>query len=365
MTSTLRRTCLALLALTGLSLLPGAARADDAVGGRVIVKFRSSSALKQIAAAGRVQSLAQRLGVTATLIGQPAPELHVMHARGISTAALAARLAQESDVEFAVPDRLKQAAALPNDPLFSAQWMLQTPDTTHPAAIDAVGAWTLSAGSSGVVVAVVDTGVRLDHEDLMSRLLPGYDFISDAFVAKDGNGRDADPVDPGDADTNGECGGSPSSWHGTHVAGTVAAVANNGMGGSGVAPGAKVVPLRVLGRCGGWNSDIADAIAWAAGVPVNGMPANPYPARVANLSLGGPGGCGFMTQDAINAARNRGMVVVVAAGNDNQDARGFSPANCAGVITVVRRLAEAADARFRSGMSVGAGCCEPAGCKNE
>ncbi|HNO89303.1 MAG TPA: hypothetical protein PKI69_13610, partial [Rhodocyclaceae bacterium] len=109
MTSTLRGTCLALLALTGLSLLPGAARADDAVGGRVIVKFRSSSALKQIAAAGRVQSLAQRLGVTATLIGQPAPELHVMHARGISTAALAARLAQESDVEFAVPDRLKQA----------------------------------------------------------------------------------------------------------------------------------------------------------------------------------------------------------------------------------------------------------------
>ena len=112
MTSTLRRTCLALLALTGLSLLPGAARADDAVGGRVIVKFRSDPALKQIAAAGRVQSLAQRLGVTATLIGQPAPELHVMHARGISTTALAARLAQESDVEFAVPDRLKQAAAL-------------------------------------------------------------------------------------------------------------------------------------------------------------------------------------------------------------------------------------------------------------
>ncbi|HNA68658.1 MAG TPA: S8 family peptidase [Rhodocyclaceae bacterium] len=345
MTSTLRGTCLALLALTGLSLLPGAARADDAVGGRVIVKFRSSSALKQIAAAGRVQSLAQRLGVTATLIGQPAPELHVMHARGISTAALAARLAQESDVEFAVPDRLKQAAALPNDPLFSAQWMLQTPDTTHPAAIDAVGAWTLSAGSSGVVVAVVDTGVRLDHEDLMSRLLPGYDFISDDLNAGDGQpGRDADPTDPGDFVSSADLANSAftqlcpgvsrasSSWHGTQIAGIVAAEANNSLGIAGVAGATRVLPVRALGKCGGFDSDIIAGMRWAAGLSVPGVPANTHPARVINLSLAGSGSCSAAYASAIAEIRAAGTLIVAAAGNETGPVE--EPANCAGVLAV-------------------------------
>jgi serine protease len=118
------------------------------------------------------------------------------------------------------------------------------------------------------------------------------------------------------------------------VAGTIAAKTNNGVGVAGVAYGAKVVPARVLGRCGGYTSDIADAIVWASGGTVTGVPANANKARVLNLSLGGTGACDTTTQNAINSARSRGAVVVVAAGNSNVNASNASPANCAGVIAV-------------------------------
>jgi len=125
-----------------------------------------------------------------------------------------------------------------------------------------------------------------------------------------------------------------SSWHGTHVAGIIAAVGNNSVGVTGLAYNAKILPLRVLGRCGGYTSDIADAITWAAGGTVAGAPANANPAKVLNLSLGGTGSCDTTTQAAINSARAAGSVVIVAAGNANTNASNTSPANCSGIVTV-------------------------------
>ncbi|HEX8785206.1 MAG TPA: S8 family serine peptidase, partial [Telluria sp.] len=125
-----------------------------------------------------------------------------------------------------------------------------------------------------------------------------------------------------------------SSWHGTHVAGTIAALTNNALGVAGVAYGAKIVPARVLGKCGGYTSDIADAIVWASGGTVSGVPANANPARVISMSLGGTGACDTTTQNAINSARSRNTVVVVAAGNESQNASNSSPANCSGTIVV-------------------------------
>ena len=174
---------------------------------------------------------------------------------------------------------------------------------------------------------------------LLANWLPGYDFIHDTFVSRDGDGRDPDPLDEGDWNpVIGDCyPGSPasySSWHGTHVGGTIAAVSDNGIGVAGVAFGASIQPVRVLGRCGGWLSDIADGIVWASGGTVTGVPANPTPARVINMSLGGYGTCGATYQAAIDAAVANGAVVVVAAGNSGIDVASSRPANCDSVITV-------------------------------
>ena len=202
--------------------------------------------------------------------------------------------------------------------------------------IDVLGAWDVTRGA-GVDVAVIDTGYR-PHADLAANIVGGYDMISDPSVSNDGDGRDPDARDPGDWTTRNECGvgwpGYDSSWHGTHVAGTIAAVTDNGVGVAGIAPAAKVVPLRVLGTCGGYTSDIADAMVWASGGTVSGVPANPNPARVLNLSLGGSGACDATSQNAISSARSRGTVVVVAAGNESADVSTSSPANCNGVIAV-------------------------------
>ncbi|MYT19237.1 S8 family serine peptidase, partial [Streptomyces sp. SID7760] len=197
-------------------------------------------------------------------------------------------------------------------------------------------AWDKTTGS-GVTVAVIDTGY-VAHSDVAPNIVAGYDFISDAAGARDGNGRDNDPSDAGDWSAAGECGtgssASGSSWHGTHVAGTIAAATNNAKGVAGIAYNAKIQPVRVLGKCGGTTADIVDAITWASGGTVAGVPANATPAKVINMSLGGSGACTASYQNAINAAVARGTTVVVAAGNSNADAAGFSPASCNNVVSV-------------------------------
>lgn len=239
----------------------------------------------------------------------------------------------EPELTFTPLDGGNSAANAPDDAYFSYQWNL----TSQYYGISATEAWSTSTGE-GVTVAVIDSGILPDHPDLQGQVLEGYDFISDASAGGDGDGRDADPTDMGDGVAPDECGtgneGSFSSWHGSHVAGIIAANANDGTGIAGVAPGAKILPVRVLGRCGGYATDAIDAVTWASGGHVNGIPDNPNPAQVINMSLGGSGTCPAYYQEAIDAAVARGTIIVVAAGNEDQDAARVSPASCNNVITV-------------------------------
>ncbi|RNL73590.1 S8 family serine peptidase [Streptomyces sp. I6] len=241
----------------------------------------------------------------------------------------------DSSVASVEPDiRAYAMAVTPNDTEYAKQWDL----FEATGGMNVPGSWDKTTGS-GVTVAVIDTGYAA-HSDLAANTVPGYDFISSSSEARDGSGRDGDPKDEGDWNlTDGECGpdseAGPSSWHGTHVAGTIAATTNNGKGVAGIAYNAKVQHVRVLGKCGGSSSDIADAITWASGGSVPGAPANATPAKVINLSLGGPSlTCPSVYQNAINGAVSRGSTVVVAAGNSNANASRFTPANCTNIINV-------------------------------
>ncbi|MEV4481872.1 S8 family peptidase [Micromonospora coxensis] len=326
-------TAAALAATTALAAPVSAAPAapasttGDASTGQYIVKFRDG--------ANRAAALRQtggRFGVSLTETRQLATGAHVIRAGGRASGLLQA-LAARGDVEYAEPDAPMYALSTPNDPSYPQQWHYYE----ATAGINAPTAWDTTTGT-GVVVAVLDTG-RTAHPDLDGNTVAGYDFISTSSNARDGNGRDANPQDEGDWNaTDGECGtGSKaknSSWHGTHVAGTIAASSNNGVGVAGVAPDARIQHVRVLGKCGGSTSDIADAIIWASGGSVLGIAANPTPAKVINMSLGGSGSCSRTYQRAIDSAVKRGATVVVSAGNSNADASGFSPASCANVVTV-------------------------------
>jgi serine protease len=319
---------------------------------RLIIKYRpgtagvaaTSSAGERATLHRNAQDAASRAGVRLQHLRVGAFDTQVMRVDRALLPAELARLARDimaSDpsVEYAEPDRLLQLQLVPNDTQYGQQWHYFEPT----GGLNLPPAWDKSTGS-GVVVAVIDTGYR-PHPDLVANLLPGYDFISDTAHSNDGDGRDSDARDTGDFMAAGECGRDPfgqpvppqdypSSWHGTHVSGTVAATTNNSTGVAGVAFGARVVPVRVLGKCGGFMSDISDGIVWASGGSVSGIPANANPAKVLNLSLGGQGACDTTLRNAIDGARARGTVVVVAAGNSNADATGFTPANCPGVIAV-------------------------------
>ncbi len=315
---------------------------------RMIVKYKSTAVNMMGAASAPtqgpqrmsiVQRAGQQFGLTTKMLHTTSTGAHVVQLDRKMTVQQIKALAndlksRDPSIEYAEPDRIMHALAVPTDPRYREQWQYFEP----AGGLRLPAAWDLSTGT-GVVVAVIDTGFR-PHADLSGQFLPGYDFITDPFVSNDGGGRDNDAQDPGDSMTVGICGdGEPdrnhtSSWHGTHVAGSIAAKTNNGIGVAGVAYNAKVLPVRVLGKCGGYTSDIADGIIWASGGTVAGVPANPNKARVLNMSLGGPGACDATTQTAIDGARSRGVVVVVAAGNDMADAVDSSPANCKGVITV-------------------------------
>ncbi|MFD0358763.1 S8 family serine peptidase, partial [Streptomyces sp. NPDC127110] len=276
--------------------------------------------------AGKKAKFDRRLGTGAALVslgGATAPA---------DAAKLMEQFRADPDVAYVEPDSRAYAMATPNDTEYAKQWDLFEPT----AGMNVPAAWDKTTGS-GVTVAVIDTGY-VAHSDLAPNVVAGYDFISSSTAARDGNGRDNNPADQGDWSAAGECGtgskASDSSWHGTHVAGTIAAATNNAKGVAGIAYNSKVQPIRVLGKCGGATSDIVDAITWASGGTVAGVPANATPAKVINMSLGGSGACTATYQNAINAAVARGTTVVVAAGNSNADAAGFSPASCNNVINV-------------------------------
>ena len=244
---------------------------------------------------------------------------------------LIAKFVERNAVAFAEPDSVMTPTLTPNDPSYASQWHY----SEAVAGMNLPAAWDTADGA-GQIVAVLDTG-RTAHSDLDPNTVAGYDFVSSATNARDGNGRDADPQDQGDWYGAGECGqlyGSNSSWHGTHVAGTIAAATNNLTGVSGVAYAAKIQHVRVLAKCGGTLADIADAITWASGGTVAGVPANPTPAKVINMSLGGSGTCGATYQNAINGAVSRGTTVVVAAGNSNANAANYQPASCTSTVVV-------------------------------
>ena len=319
-----------------------AAAGDTRATDQIIVRYRdgaSPNASELSREAGEAVSVGRRTqgGAFVSKLGT--------RRSGSSVDAVAKRWATLPGVEYAEPDRILKPSAVPTDPSYLSQWDLFGP-TTPALGSTLVGAnlepaWTITTGSPDVVVAVLDTGITA-HADLAGQAVPGYDFISDAQIGNDGSARDANPSDPGDWISSTEnasgffagCGTGNSSWHGTHVAGTIAAATNNGLGVAGIAPSSKILPVRVLGKCGGYTSDIVDGMRWAAGLAVTGVPANPNPAAVLNLSLGGSGACSVTQQSAIDDITAIGATVVVAAGNSNVDASASQPANCSKVITV-------------------------------
>lgn len=296
---------------------------DTLLDSTLVAKARAAAA-RQGVNLGHVRKLAR--GGDLLALDKALPEAAVRR--------LAAEIAKLDDrIDYVEPDVVMVPMGLSNDKHVVAQWNLTDP----VGGIYVNEAWPMSKGQ-GVVVAVVDGGIR-PHTDLMANVLPGYDFVTNRGAARDGTGRDPLAWDEGNWTTAGQCGAEQaapddSTWHGTHVAGTIAAVSNNGIGVAGVAPKAKVLPVRALGRCGGTTSDIIDGMLWAAGLPVDGVPANPHPARVINLSLGSVNACSRSFQAAIDAVRAQGAVVVAAAGNSSIDVARISPAGCQGVIAV-------------------------------
>nr|CBM43233.1 serine protease [uncultured organism] len=332
--------------------------AQDEPAFGLIVKLKGNTAAA--ANADTVRSFSAKAGV-ALAKGRAMTDrvavysFQTMQTRAEATAA-AVRLAADPAVEYAVPDRLMTLAqAAPNDPQWDAQWHYHAPAQV-PGGSNLAAAWATTRGSRAITVAVIDSGIRSAHPDLAARIVPGYDFVSAfnellaygvpaSWFANDGDGRDNDPTDPGDWLTSAERSALPSafvsafnpsvmssSWHGTHVAGTIAAVADNGVGVAGMAD-IQILPVRTMGRLGrGMQSDILAGILWAAGVPVSGAPPNPNPAHIINLSLGGSGPCDAAYIDVMDQLRARNKIVIAATGNEGGPVS--SPANCNGVIAV-------------------------------
>ena len=343
--------------------LQAQATAPAELEARVIVKFKADSSLmRALSATGsgsqamrpqHAQALAVRLGVPLSDGRVLDHHTQLIRSTSITSVELAARLSAQGDVEYAVVDAHMRALGAPNDPYYGSgqtaitpavgQWYLRSPSGDGAASsINAEAAWSITTGKSSVVVAVLDTGITR-HPDLDSKVLHGYDFVSNVGQANDGNGRDGDPSDPGDGVTAADVGVvascttsdiSSSSWHGTQTAGLIGAATNNGVGMASIGHDVMLLPLRVLGKCGGTESDVGSAMLWAAGISVDGVPDNKNPAKVINLSLGAASGspCDTYYQGVVNQVLAKGVVVVAAAGN--QGLAVGSPANCTGVISV-------------------------------
>jgi serine protease len=353
--------------------------------------------------------LAVRTGLAMAKSRQITPSMHVLYLQktiyGADVDATLKKLRADPAVLFADVDQRRYALSIPpNDPLFvptagaSGQWYMLTPSantimlgnppvaTMDLSATDAQSAWAITTGSTGAVIADVDTGVRFDHPDLLraglgGRLLPGYDFVDQDYnpttgaalgtfkIANDGDGWDPDPSDPGDwinssdqLDTTlfpaANCPIQDSSWHGTRVMGILGAITNNNVGIAGMTWNPYLLPVRALGKCGGYDVDIMSGMQWAAGMSVTGVPDNPYPADIINLSLGGSGSCTSDYQNLINTLTTMGVLVVASAGNETGPVD--APGNCTGVLAVVG-LRNVGTKVGYSSMGPEAGIAAPAG----
>lgn len=365
--------CSLLLLLVGLALPVSSQESDNSGASspeitsspearptnQLIIKFTNEIAEAQLLS-GRSEALPELSAAAGVSLAYAHPmslDAHVLRLPAMTplkaVEEMAANLSRLDGVLYAEPDRILSLDAnafqtpyipdlVPNDTRWNDMWHLRYVAGSSEG-VNLVPAWDISTGSASTVVAVIDTGI-LAHNDLAGKILPGYDFIANVQVANDGNGRDPDPTDPGDWITSAEstlpggffegCQVRNSSWHGLHVAGTIGAATNNNLGIAGVDWNAKILPIRVLGKCGGFTSDIVDGMVWSAGLPVVGVPNNPNPAKVLNLSLGGVGACSATQQTAINQIVAAGSTIVVAAGNSNQNVSNFNPANCNNVIAV-------------------------------
>lgn len=342
-----------------LALPLDAAPRDDRVGGIIVQLQNSTGAVRASSAlagslsatAGRTLHVARQLSGNSTL-------LRLEEAVDRNTAeTLAAQISSRADVRYAVPNYRRWPSLVPSDTRYADQWHLHA-STTVPGGANLPDAWDITTGVAGSVVAVLDTGILASHVDL-SRILPGYDFVVDNPVLNiqendPDPGRDPDPSDPGDAVAQNECGlphnAADSSWHGTLVTGVIAATSNNNLGIAGIDHNTSILPVRVLGKCGGTDSDIVDAARWAMGLSVPGVPDNPNPARIINLSLGGIGPCTAVYQDAFDDARREGVTVVVSAGNEgfDLDDEGFdvTPAECDGAFTIAATTRQGAETTY-------------------
>jgi serine protease len=264
------------------------------------------------------------------------------------------RLRLHPDVAWVEPDVIERRRSEPTETDYTnLQWHLRVPGAGEQSAMNMPPAWQINTGSN-VVVAVVDNGVRFSHPDLVGKLLSGHDFVSELSVANDSDGRDADPSDPGDWVSAGDlgttifdaCDVADSSWHGTFIAGQIGAVWNNGIGIAGINRLARILPVRVAGKCGALLSDLLDGVRWAAGLPVDGAPSNPTPARVINLSFGGSTACNAAYQSMVDDVTNQGALLVVAAGNNEGPLT--RPADCDGVMAVAAVRRDGAKADYSS-----------------
>jgi len=313
---------------------------DEFVPGEVIVRFhaqqRSSDPAASAAAIG-MKTMAGDPGremlfdigddiaqqQTVRLLGIPAAQLSVRAAdsvmqRKLQTLQMISALRKRPDVKSADPNYIRRPSAGTNDPQYPQQW--------HYPLINLPQAWDVTTGSTDVIVAVIDTGVLLNHPDLQGRLAAGYDFIRDPAMAGDADGIDSNPADPGDQTPGG------SSFHGTHVIGTIAAATGNAAGVAGVTQATQIMPLRALGIGGGTEYDVLQAVRYAAGLDNDSGTLPAQRAAVINLSLSG-GGFSQTAQEVFSAARAQGLLLVAAAGNELSTAPSY-PAAYDGVVSV-------------------------------